>query len=161
MENEKNEEIVIKRVGDVKTLETSVKTRTEEIKKMEKNEKVETRNFQQPKAQIRLKSKIAAGILALLLGPLGVHKFYLGKIIQGILYILFIWTMIPSIIAIIEGVILLTMDQREFDIKYNNGLRSEPKYGFNSADEILKFKTLLDNGIITQEEFDRKKQELL
>lgn len=32
---------------------------------------------------------------------------------------------------------------------------------FSQADEILKFKRLLDDGIITQEEFDKKKQELL
>ena len=31
----------------------------------------------------------------------------------------------------------------------------------SAADEILKFKTLLDQGIITQEEFDAKKKELL
>jgi len=31
----------------------------------------------------------------------------------------------------------------------------------SSADEILKFKELLDQGIITEEEFERKKQELL
>ncbi len=31
----------------------------------------------------------------------------------------------------------------------------------SSADEIMKFKQLLDDGIITQEEFERKKQELL
>lgn len=31
----------------------------------------------------------------------------------------------------------------------------------SSADEILKFKQLLDQGIISQEEFERKKQELL
>ena len=31
----------------------------------------------------------------------------------------------------------------------------------SSADEILKFKTLLDQGIINQEEFDKKKKELL
>ena len=31
----------------------------------------------------------------------------------------------------------------------------------SSADEILKFKHLLDEGIITQEEFDSKKQQLL
>lgn len=30
-----------------------------------------------------------------------------------------------------------------------------------NADEIMKYKQLLDNGIITQEEFDKKKQELL
>lgn len=33
--------------------------------------------------------------------------------------------------------------------------------GVSSADEILKFKKLLDAGIITQEEFDQKKKELL
>ncbi|WP_081963091.1 SHOCT domain-containing protein [Desulfosporosinus sp. HMP52] len=32
---------------------------------------------------------------------------------------------------------------------------------FSVADKILKFKQLLDMGVLTQEEFDRKKQELL
>lgn len=32
---------------------------------------------------------------------------------------------------------------------------------FSSVDEILKFKKLLDEGIITQEEFEKKKKELL
>ncbi len=34
-------------------------------------------------------------------------------------------------------------------------------YKLSSADEIMKFKQLLDDGIITQEEFERKKKELL
>lgn len=34
-------------------------------------------------------------------------------------------------------------------------------YQSSNADEILKFKQLLDEGIITQDEFERKKQELL
>lgn len=33
--------------------------------------------------------------------------------------------------------------------------------GVSSADEILKFKDLLDKGVITQEEFDFKKKDLL
>ena len=32
---------------------------------------------------------------------------------------------------------------------------------FSAADEILKFKNLADAGIITQEEFEQKKQQLL
>lgn len=32
---------------------------------------------------------------------------------------------------------------------------------FSAADEILKYKNLLDQGILTQEEFNKKKQELL
>ena len=31
----------------------------------------------------------------------------------------------------------------------------------SAADEILKFKNLLDAGIITQDEFEKKKQQLL
>lgn len=41
-------------------------------------------------------------ILALLLGGLGIHKFYAGKISAGILFILFCWTCIPAIIALVD-----------------------------------------------------------
>lgn len=64
------------------------------------------------------KSKIAAGILAILLGGLGVHKFYLGKMGQGLLYLCFSWTMIPSLIAIVEGIIYLTQSDEDFEEKY-------------------------------------------
>lgn len=36
-----------------------------------------------------------------------------------------------------------------------------PAAGRSSADEILKFKELRDSGVITEEEFERKKQQLL
>ncbi len=58
--------------------------------------------------KVPVKSKVTAGILAILLGGLGIHKFYLGKIFQGILYILFCWTYIPAIIGVIEGIVYLT-----------------------------------------------------
>ena len=64
------------------------------------------------------KSKIAAGILGILLGAFGVHKFYLGKIGLGILYLLFFWTGIPGIIGLIEGIIYLTMSDEDFRAKY-------------------------------------------
>lgn len=43
----------------------------------------------------------------------------------------------------------------------NNGSSAAMKNELSSADEIRKFKELLEEGIITQEEFDAKKQELL
>ena len=64
------------------------------------------------------KSKTAAGVLAILLGGIGVHKFYLGKVGMGILYLLFCWTYIPAIIGLIEGIIYLTSSQEKFDSKY-------------------------------------------
>jgi TM2 domain-containing membrane protein YozV len=65
-----------------------------------------------------MKSKVTAGILAILLGGFGVHKFYLGKVGMGILYLVFCWTTIPSIIGLIEGIIYLTKTEEEFQRKY-------------------------------------------
>ncbi len=64
------------------------------------------------------KNKVAAGVLAILLGGLGVHKFYLGQIGMGIIYILFCWTSIPSIIGLIEGILYLTSTDEQFQAKY-------------------------------------------
>ena len=40
--------------------------------------------------------------LCLFLGGLGIHKFYAGKWIQGILYVAFCWTWIPVIVSLID-----------------------------------------------------------
>ena len=60
-----------------------------------------------------IKSRVAAGLLALFLGGIGVHKFYCGHIGLGVIYLLFFWTFIPSIIALIEGIIYLTSPNDE------------------------------------------------
>ena len=60
------------------------------------------------------KDRIVAGILALILGDFGVHKFYLENIAAGLLYLFFFWTGIPAIIGIIEGIIYLTESDEEF-----------------------------------------------
>jgi len=64
-----------------------------------------------------IKNKTTAGILAIFLGGLGVHKFYLGKTGAGILYLLFCWTYIPEILGIIEGIMYLTSNDENFMIK--------------------------------------------
>lgn len=65
-----------------------------------------------------MKSKSTAGILAILLGSVGAHKFYLGKIGLGVVYLLFCWTGIPGIIGLIEGILYLTKTEDEFQRKY-------------------------------------------
>ena len=67
------------------------------------------------------KNKLVSGLLAFCFGGIGVHKFYLGKTMQGILYLLFFWTFIPALIAFIEGIYYIAVDEDEFDKKYNNG----------------------------------------
>lgn len=69
----------------------------------------------------RYKSKVAAGVLALLLGNLGIHRFYLGQW-WGIFYLLLFWTFIPAIVALVEGVVFLCTNQETWDEKYNEGV---------------------------------------
>ena len=66
-----------------------------------------------------VKSKVAAGILAIFLGGIGVHKFYMGKIGMGILYLLFCWTGIPACIGFIEGIIYLCSNDENFQLKHH------------------------------------------
>jgi len=66
--------------------------------------------------------KLVAGILALLVGGLGVHKFYLGYTKEGIIQIvLFFLCGIGQIIAIVEGIIYLTKPDQEFVATYITG----------------------------------------
>ncbi|MCX6083376.1 MAG: NINE protein [Caldiserica bacterium] len=64
-------------------------------------------------------NKITAGLFALLLGGIGIHKFYLGQVGQGILCILFCWTGIPAIIALVDGIVFLSMSDADFDARFN------------------------------------------
>ena len=64
------------------------------------------------------KSRIVAAILAFFLGGLGIHKFYLGQIGWGIIYLIFCWTFIPSIVAFIEFIIYLCTSDEDFAKKY-------------------------------------------
>ena len=64
-----------------------------------------------------IKSKVTAGILALLLGGLGIHKFYLGKTGMGILYLLLCWTYIPAVVSFVEGIMYLCSNDHNFQVK--------------------------------------------
>ena len=66
------------------------------------------------------KDKTVAGILAILLGGLGVQYFYLGKIGGGLITILLnlvtcgLW----SILTLVQGILMLTMTPQEFERKF-------------------------------------------
>lgn len=60
------------------------------------------------------KDKLAAALLAIFLGGFGVHKFYLGKTAQGIIYLIFFWTAIPAIIGFIEGILYLVKSDEDW-----------------------------------------------
>lgn len=64
------------------------------------------------------KDKFVAALLAFFLGGFGVHKFYLGRPGQGILYLLFFWTFIPALVAFFEAILYLLADREAFAQKY-------------------------------------------
>lgn len=70
------------------------------------------------KKSLKAKNKIIAGLLAIFLGTFGIHKFYLQNKSQGILYLLFFWTGIPTILGLIEGIRYLVMRDTVFYTNY-------------------------------------------
>ncbi|MCA9310226.1 MAG: TM2 domain-containing protein [Phycisphaerales bacterium] len=69
--------------------------------------------------------KILCGILAILFGGLGVHKFILGYTKEGIIQlVLSICTMgVGGLIGLVEGIIYLTKSDEEFVKTYIQGRR--------------------------------------
>ncbi|RKR10404.1 TM2 domain-containing membrane protein YozV [Flavobacterium sp. 90] len=66
--------------------------------------------------------KVVSGIFAILLGYLGVHKFYLGYTKEGIIQLLLTFACgIGAVIGLIEGIIYLTKTDEEFYQTYQVG----------------------------------------
>lgn len=145
-------------------------------------------NLTQSYIFILMKSRTTAAVLAICLGGIGIHRFYLDQPLLGVLYLLFCWTFIPLLVSIVDFIWLLTMDDRTFDMNFNS--QNAPRYPYiqtnpispsttqnnqnvtinstpqnsrveNVSDEILKLYELKEKGIITQDEFESRKKILL
>lgn len=66
-----------------------------------------------------MKNRTYAILWAFFLGHFGAHKFYLNQPGRGILYAIFFWTGIPSILALIAVVHFLIMGESGFNDRYN------------------------------------------
>lgn len=66
------------------------------------------------------KDKMVAGVLAILLGSLGIHHFYLGNTTIGIVYIILTCLGVSPILGIIDGIIYLTKPEDQFQRNYHN-----------------------------------------
>ncbi|MEZ0180616.1 MULTISPECIES: TM2 domain-containing protein [Flavobacterium] len=75
-----------------------------------------------PSAPRQENKKVAAGILGILVGALGIHKFYLGYTKEGIIQILLnLLCGLGSLIGFIEGIIYLTKSEEDFYQTYQVG----------------------------------------
>ena len=106
-----------------------------------------------------MKSKIVAGLLGIFLGAFGVHRFYLGQPLVGLFYLFFCWTMFTALAGFVEGIMFLVMSEGRFNRKYNKTYQVARIT--NSADEIEKLHRLQESGVISTEEFKKRKVRLL
>lgn len=91
---------------------------------------------QQPAAPVASsRNNVAAGLLAIFLGCLGIHYFYLGKQKAGITFLLIgllgwilfaIPVIVIAIISLVSGIKMLTMSEAEFQRNYVTTPREFP-----------------------------------
>ena len=116
-----------------------------------------------PKDELSQKEFLPTFLLCFIFGGLGIHRFYVGKIGTGVLMILTLGGL--GLWIIIDLIMILIGSFRDIDgriVKYNSGNKeSSPDNKLGLADEIEKLAILRDKGIISEEEFNKKKQELL
>jgi hypothetical protein len=86
-----------------------------------------------PFARLPMKNKNVAGILALLVGIFGTHRFYLGQRFIGVLYFFAFWAglgltieegnpilmLLPALISLVDGIVFFAMPWEDFDRRYN------------------------------------------
>ena len=66
-----------------------------------------------------MEKRFQFAIIAFLLGGLGIQEFFLGNDFRGVLGILFCWTGIPAIVAIVQLIIaILAEDDNEWLGRY-------------------------------------------
>ncbi|MFV8333280.1 TM2 domain-containing protein [Flavobacterium sp. XS2P14] len=83
--------------------------------------------WNQPPANRQDNKKLAAGLLAILLGPLAIHKFLLGYTTEGIIWLVlsvFTCGTLTYLLGIIEGIIYLTKSDEEFYQTYQVGKKA-------------------------------------
>ncbi|CAM3713043.1 TM2 domain-containing protein [Flavobacterium saliperosum S13] len=82
-------------------------------------------DWNQPQQPQQENKKVLAGIMGILFGGLGIHKFILGYSKEGILQIVitFVTCGAGSLIGFIEGIIYLTKSDQEFYQTYQENKR--------------------------------------
>jgi TM2 domain-containing membrane protein YozV len=102
----------------------------------------------------------------------GLHKFYLGQPVWGVVYMLLAWTQIPKIASAIEAVWYLVQDSDEFDLNFNEGKTTEIQFISDAepvdpnrvsaiADAVRHLDQLRADGLISEYEFEQKRRQLL
>lgn len=68
---------------------------------------------------MKRKKRIPAALLALFLGWIGIHRFYLQQPVLGVVYIILMFFGISFILGLIDAIVFFSMSREEFDKRYN------------------------------------------
>lgn len=88
----------------------TVKEVKKEVKKATTKAAAKKSNVKKAVAKVKEKkvNKALYAVLTILFGTIGINKFYAGKVKEGILSIVFCWTLVPTILSIAEFIAVLT-----------------------------------------------------
>lgn len=86
----------------------------------------QTTQFSPAPPPAKIKSQTTAAVLCALLGGFGAHRFYLGPLWTGVVYLLLCWTGISGLIALVETYIIAFSSQEAWARKHNNGVVTPP-----------------------------------
>ena len=100
------------------------------------------------------RNKTIAGILAIFAGTIGLHCFYMGKYKKGILYLLFFWTGIPTILGILDGARLFTQVAEEDDTEVSENVEEAEGKKIDSEAENDEADEIVDEEIEEEAESD-------
>ena len=135
-----------------------IKEKLEQTEKITGKEKT-THNLSE---ELSEKEFVPALLLLLFLGGFGAHRFYVGKIGTGVAMIftlggLGIWVLVDFILICIGSF----RDAEGRIVKYQRATVNGQVNNTGIAEELEKFAELAKKGIISEEEFNKKKEELL
>ena len=149
---------------------------SQEMSQIEQNNST-SKKINSPETELSDKDFIVTAILCWFCGAFGVHRFYVGKIGTGLLMLftlggLGIWTLIDLIMILTNQ--FTDIDEKK--ILYNNSpinasknsnINKNPTNAINRSsitdisEELRELSSLKDEGVITKQDFDKKKKELL
>jgi len=80
----------------------------------------------------RGKDKMVSGLLGIFLGGLGVHQFYLGSTMTGVIEIgvTVVTCGFGWILGLVEGIMILVMPDAEFNARYNQRTPASVEFVF-------------------------------
>lgn len=91
------------------------------------------------------KEKNTYALLALIFGGFGAHRFYVMQPMLGLLYFLFCWTLVPSAIGLIEGIVWLIKSREDFQAMIDKiNVKREAKLAAKAAALAAKRQSLAD-----------------